>query len=80
MHHNYGTPCRFLIFCVFFLWNYPQPVLRILSPGPIPISSGLNFALAGYNYSQGGVVFDPTIPSRMLTYIFMELYWHGSIN
>jgi hypothetical protein len=26
----------------------------------IPV--GINFALAGYNYSAGGVLFDPTVP------------------
>jgi hypothetical protein len=38
------------------------------------IPHGLNFVLAGYNYSAGGVVFDPTIPLENA-----DIHIHGTV-
>jgi hypothetical protein len=38
------------------------------------IPRGINFVLAGYNYSQGGVVFDPTIPLDNA-----DIHIHGTV-
>ena len=38
------------------------------------IPRGLNFVLAGYSYSAGGVVFDPTIPLENA-----DIHIHGTV-
>ena len=38
------------------------------------IPRGLNFVLAGYNYSQGGMVFDPAIPLENA-----DIHIHGTV-
>ena len=48
--------------CSYYL-NYPAFMPRILNPEPIlTFLSGVNFLVAGYAYSAGGVLFDPAVP------------------
>jgi hypothetical protein len=52
-----------LISGILFLWNLSTAFAQDLEPRAYTnIPTGLNFFLAGYSYSAGGVVFDPTIP------------------
>ena len=63
MHKNNGNPWHFLIFCIFLLWKLSSAYAQDLEPRAYTnVPRGLNFVLAGYSYSQGAVVFDPTIP------------------
>lgn len=63
------------------------PVILLILPGSYNIYSqelepraytniptGLNFVLAGYSYSAGGVVFDPTIPLENA-----DIHIHGTV-
>jgi hypothetical protein len=52
-----------LVSSFFFFSNLPFVLAQDLEPRAytnIPV--GLNFALAGYTYSSGGVLFDPAVP------------------
>jgi hypothetical protein len=65
----------FLISSVFFLWNFSSAYAQDLEPRAYTnIPRGFNFILAGYSYSQGGVVFDPTIPLQNA-----DIHIHGTV-
>ena len=75
MHKKYGNHRLFLIFCIFFLWKLSSAFAQDLEPRAYTnIPRGLNFILAGYSYSQGGVVFDPTIPLENA-----DIHIHGTV-
>jgi hypothetical protein len=63
MHKTYINKRLFLISFIFLTWKFFPAFTQDLEPRAYTnIPWGINFVLAGYNYSQGGVVFDPTIP------------------
>jgi hypothetical protein len=63
MHLSISDPKKYLFLCLFTMAEltplFPQD-LEPRSYTNVPV--GLNFVLAGYSYSAGGVLFDPTIP------------------
>ncbi|MCK7538453.1 MAG: transporter [Marinilabiliales bacterium] len=60
---------------ILFLWNLSSAFAQDLEPRAYTnIPRGLNFVLAGYSYSQGGVVFDPTIPLENA-----DIHIHGTV-
>ena len=75
MHKNCGNQRLFLISCIFFLWKLSSSYAQDLEPRAYTnIPRGLNFVLAGYSYSQGGVVFDPAIPLENA-----DIHIHGAV-
>jgi hypothetical protein len=54
---------HYLFLCLLLLGELSSVFSQDLEPRAYTnIPLGLNFVLAGYNYSAGGIVFDPTIP------------------
>ena len=75
MHKSCVIKWPFLISCILFLWNLSPAYSQDLEPRTYTnIPRGLNFILAGYSYSQGGVVFDPTIPLENA-----DIHIHGTV-
>ena len=65
----------FLISSVFFLLNFSSAYAQDLEPRTYTnIPRGFNFVLAGYSYSQGGVIFDPAIPLQNA-----DIHIHGTV-
>ena len=75
MHNKCLNKWSFLIFCIFFLSKLYSANAQDLEPRAYTnIPRGLNFVLAGYNYSQGGMVFDPAIPLQNA-----DIHIHGTV-
>jgi hypothetical protein len=75
MHKIFGNQRLLLISCIFSLWNSISSYSQDLEPRAYTnIPRGLNFVLTGYSYSQGGVVFDPTIPLQNA-----DIHIHGTV-
>jgi hypothetical protein len=70
-----GNQRLFLISCIILLWNLSSAYGQDLEPRAYTnIPRGFNFVLTGYSYSQGGVVFDPTIPLQNA-----DIHIHGTV-
>ncbi len=64
-----------LITCIFLLWKLTSLYAQDLEPRAYTnIPRGMNFVLAGYSYSQGGLVFDPAIPLKNA-----DIHIHGTV-
>jgi hypothetical protein len=75
MHKKWGIQWLFFVICVFFLSVFSSAYAQDLEPRAYTnIPRGLNFVLTGYSYSQGGVVFDPTIPLQNA-----DIHIHGTV-
>ena len=75
MHKIFDIQRLIAISFIFFLWNFSSAYAQDLEPRTYTnIPRGLNFILAGYSYSQGGVVFDPAIPLQNA-----DIHIHGTV-
>jgi hypothetical protein len=75
MRKKCGNHWLVLISCIFFIWTFSPAFAQDLEPRAYTnIPRGLNFVLTGYSYSQGGVVFDPTIPLQNA-----DIHIHGTV-
>jgi hypothetical protein len=75
MHKKCGNQWLILLSCIFFIWKFSPAFSQDLEPRAYTnIPRGLNFVLTGYSYSQGGVVFDPTIPLQNA-----DIHIHGTV-
>ena len=75
MHKNLGNQRLIAISLILFLWNLSSGFAQDLEPRAYTnIPRGLNFVLAGYSYSQGGMVFDPAIPLQNA-----DIQIHGAV-
>ena len=71
--------CKFLPNAIFSLLVIVLKLTTVVAQDLEPraytnIPHGLNFVLTGYNYSAGGVVFDPTIPLENA-----DIHIHGTV-
>jgi hypothetical protein len=75
IHKKCGNQRLFLISCILLIWKFSPSFSQDLEPRAYTnIPRGLNFVLTGYSYSQGGVVFDPTIPLQNA-----DIHIHGTV-
>jgi hypothetical protein len=75
MHKKCSNQWLILISCILFIWKLSPASSQDLEPRAYTnIPRGLNFVLTGYSYSQGGVVFDPTIPLQNA-----DIHIHGTV-
>ncbi len=75
MHQRGHNPKHLLFLYLFILGGLSSSYSQDLEPRAYTnIPLGLNFVLAGYSYSAGGVVFDPTVPLENA-----DIHIHGTV-